>query len=140
MSTAVPRPLGVTLVAVLLFISGAVGIVGGILGLIGAGNMSSATIEGTVLDSSGIAVLAGFLLAIAVLNLIFAFGILRGSRTARMIVTILQVLAIISAVVGLVTSGAEVWHAIYNVLMPILIISLLWTGVGTREFFATRNR
>lgn len=140
MSTAVPRPLGVTLVAVLLFISGAVGIVGGILGLIGAGNMSSTTIEGTVLDSSGIAVLAGFLLAIAVLNLIFAFGILRGSRTARMIVTILQVLAIISAVVGLVTSGAEVWHAIYNVLMPILIISLLWTGVGTREFFATRNR
>lgn len=140
MSIAVPRPLGVTLVAILLFISGAVGIVGGILGLIGAGSMSSATVEGTVLDSSGIAVLAGFLLAIAVLNLLFAFGILRGSRTARMIVTILQVLAIVSAVVGLITSGTEIWHAIYNVLMPILIISLLWTGVGTREFFASRTR
>lgn len=137
MNTTV-RPLGVTAVAVLLFISGLVGIIGGILGFIGSASTTSATMDGTVLDSTGIAVLAGFLLVTAVLNIIFAFGILRGSRVARMIVTVLQALVIISGVVGLAISGAEIWQGIYNLLMPILIVALLWTGAGTGEFFAKR--
>ena len=138
MSTAIARPTGVTVVAVLLFISGAIGIVGGILGLIGASVTSSASVEGTVLDSAGIAVLSGFLLVVAVLNVIFAFGILRGSRVARMIVTILQLLAIIGGIFTIVTSGSGLWQGIYNLLMPILIVALLWTGAGTKEFFAKR--
>ena len=136
--TASPRPLGVTLVAVLLFISGIIGAIGGVLTLIGAANSASATVEGVQLDSTGIFLLGGFVLAVAVLNLIFAFGILRGNRVARMIVTILQVLAIVSGVIALVTSGGAVWHGIYNLLMPILIVALLWTGVRTRDFFAKR--
>lgn len=136
--TASPRPLGVTLVAVLLFISGIIGAIGGVLTLIGAANSASATVEGVQLDSTGIFLLGGFVLAVAVLNLIFAFGILRGNRVARMIVTILQVLAIVSGVIALVTSGGAIWHGIYNLLMPILIVALLWTGVRTRDFFAKR--
>lgn len=139
MSSPTPaRPLGVMLVAALLLLSGVVGLVGGILGLIGSSSTTSASVEGVALDGTGIALLSGFLLVVAVLNVIFAFGILRGSRAARMIITILQVLTIISGIVGLVTSGAEIWHGIYNLLMPILIVALLWTGVGTREFFAKR--
>lgn len=136
--TASPRPLGVTLVAVLLFISGIVGAIGGVLTLIGAANTASATVEGVQLDSTGIFLLGGFVLAVAVLNLIFAFGILRGNRVARMIVTILQVLAIVSGVIALVTAGGQFWHGIYNLLMPILIVALLWTGVRTKDFFAKR--
>lgn len=138
MSTNVARPIGVTLVAVFLLVSGVLGIIGGILGFIGAANTTSAPVEGFTLDSTGIGVLAGFTLVIAVLNVIFAFGILRGSRGARMIVTILQVLTIVSAIVALVTSGGELWHTIYSLMMPILIVALLWTGSGTKEFFAKR--
>ena len=136
--TAYPRPLGVTLVAVLLFVSAAVGIIGGVLGLIGATVTPSASVEGVQLDSTALSLLAVFLLAIGILNLIFAFGILRGSRVARMIVTILQVITIVSGVVAMVTAGGQFWHGIYNLLMPILIVALLWTGAGTKDFFARR--
>lgn len=136
--TTAPRPIGVTLVAVLLFISAAVGIIAGVLGLIGAGVTPSATVEGVQLDSTGLSLLAGFLLVIGILNLIFAFGILRGSRVARMIVTILQLVTIVSGVVTMVTAGGQIWHGIYNLLMPILIVALLWMGAATKDFFAKR--
>lgn len=136
--TTAPRPLGVTLVAVLLFISAVVGIIGGVLGLIGATVTPSATVEGVQLDSTGLSLLAGFLLVVGILNLIFAFGILRGSRVARMIVTILQVITIVSGVVTMVTAGGQIWHGIYNLLMPILIVALLWMGAATKDFFAKR--
>ncbi|MGO2049751.1 MAG: hypothetical protein ACTH2E_04740, partial [Microbacterium sp.] len=68
MSSPTPaRPLGVMLVAALLLLSGVVGLVGGILGLIGSSSTTSASIEGVALDGTGIALLSGFLLVVAVL-------------------------------------------------------------------------
>ncbi|GAB3631097.1 hypothetical protein GCM10027421_04500 [Microbacterium shaanxiense] len=138
MSPATTRPFGVTLVAVFLFITGILSIMGGILGFIGSSNGASETLEGVTLDGTGIAVLSGFFVVVGVLNMIFAFGILRGSRVARAIITVLQLITIISGVVALVTSGAQLWHGIYNLLLPILIVVLLWAGARTREFFASR--
>ncbi|MCS3842075.1 hypothetical protein [Microbacterium sp. AK031] len=50
----------------------------------------------------------------------------------------MQVLTIISGVVGIATSGTEVWHGIYTLPLPVMIVALLWTGARTREFFAER--
>jgi hypothetical protein len=135
-TTTSARPIGVTIVAVLLLISGVLGLIGGIFGFVGAANMGSASVEGVVLDPLGLNLLSGFFLLAAVLNIVFAFGILRGSRIARLIVTILQVLSIISGVASLVMGGVGVWSGILNLVLPILIIVLLWVGEQTKAFFA----
>lgn len=138
MSTTTKRPLGVTLVAALLLISGALSLVGGIFGLIGASAIPSAEIAGETLDSSALTVLSVGIIVIAVLNLVFAFAILRGSRVARMIVTILQVLTVAGGIGALFTPGAHVWQGIVNLMMPVLIVALLWMGDQTKAFFSKR--
>lgn len=128
--TRTTRPVGVTIVAVLLIITGVLGLIAGILAIV-------ATLAGQ--GAAGhLIVLAVFAIVAAALNLIFAAGILRGNRVARMIVTIVQVLSVLGAVASLATSPAaeSVWGHILNIAAPIVIILLLWAGDKTKAFFA----
>lgn len=133
-STA-PRPVGVTVVAVLMIISGIIGVLAGIGSLVGAGSVGIVEVDGVALDSTAITVVGVLGLVFGVLNILFAIGILRGSNVVRIIVSILQVLSLASSVYTLV-SGGSIWQALQTIIFPLLILILLWVGEKTKAFFA----
>ncbi|MFN8087069.1 MAG: hypothetical protein U0Q04_08985 [Microbacterium sp.] len=135
--TTTPRPIGVTIVAVLLFVTGIIGVIAGIGGLVAGVNGTSAVVEGTAVNNYGVAILGGWLLLSGILSIVLAFGILRGNRVARIIVTILQILNLVSFVTTLVQGGAT-WAVIVNGILQIAILALLWVGDQTKAFFARR--
>ena len=116
--TTTRRPIGVTIVAVLLFVTGIIGVIAGIGGLVAGVNGTSAVVEGTAVNNYGVAILGGWLLLSGILSIVLAFGILRGNRVARIIVTILQILNLVSFVTTLVQGGAT-WAVIVNGILQI---------------------
>lgn len=144
MSTGVSRPRGVLVVAILLFIVGAFNVVVGTMALIptvGA-EMAASSSEEQRLAGLGIAISAGSLL-IGVLNIVFAIGILRGNRVARLLVTIIQAITIIVGVLGLASATAshDITRYVFTSLVtPLMIIVLLWIGEQTKAFFARTNQ
>ena len=123
------RPGGVTFVAVIVWIQALFNIIIGILALVGVP-------LGLVTLNPGFAVSTliiglGYLLY-GIIAAIVASGLLRGSRVARAIVTILLVLSIIGGIIDLVNGG--IWAGIFNLAVGIIGILLLWAGKATRYF------
>lgn len=114
---AASRPGGVTLVAVLTWISGAIYIIVGGLGLFPGGQDFWSSLLQIVL---GIVVVS------------VAGGLLRGSNLSRIIITIVQAIAVIAAVVGLFTGPN--WSAVIAGIFPAIVLILLWSG-RANEFF-----
>lgn len=135
MASTSPRPVGVTVVGVLMIIGGIIGVLAGIISLVGAGSVSSVGVDGVALSSTTVTVIGVLGLVFGVLNILFAIGILRGSNVVRIIVSILQVLSLASSVYTLV-SGGSIWQALQAIIFPVLILILLWVGDKTKAFFA----
>jgi hypothetical protein len=93
-----PRPGGVTLVAVLAWISGALQILTGILILL-AGDSVGTTV-------AWVAIIVG------VITIIVSLGLFRGSNAARIIVAIIFVLNLISAIFTMFVYPAQLWSAL----------------------------
>lgn len=134
-SAPVSRPGGVVIVAILIIISGALGIISGVLSLIGGSMGADAVVEGTEINGAGFMALGIWGIVLGVVTVLFAIGILRGSRFARAVVTIIELLAIASAVWALIVQHGSAWAHILNIAIPVLIVALLWTGEKTKAFF-----
>ncbi|GAA3199934.1 hypothetical protein [Microbacterium terregens] len=109
------RPGGVTLVAVLAWISGAVNIVAGILLLIAALMAPDALWLGLIQ------------LALGIITIVVSIGLLRGSNGARIVVTVVFVLNLISAVFVIFSQQAQVWSGIVSGVVVLIGLVLLWT-------------
>ncbi|WP_026939789.1 DUF7144 family membrane protein [Humibacter albus] len=134
MSSLARRPAGVTLIAVLAWIEGAFAIVAGVLLLI-------LKDDAEVRDASGgePALVTSAILTIlfGVVVVLIAGGLLRGSRGARIVVTVLQLLAIASdALTAWADPARFAWSAV-GALISLIIVILLWTG-RANDFFRTR--
>ena len=116
------RPGGVTLVAVLAWISGAVNIIAGILMLIAAIMAPDALWFGLVQ------------LALGIITIIVSLGLLRGRSAARLVVTVVFVLDLISAVVVIFFQQAQAWSGIVSGVLVLIGLVLLWTRPAN-EFF-----
>ena len=116
------RPGGVTLVAVLAWISGAVNIVAGILLLIAALMAPDALWFGLIQ------------LALGIITIVVSLGLLRGSSGARTVVTVVFVLNLISAVFVVLFQQAQVWSGIVSGVVVVIGLILLWTP-RANEFF-----
>jgi hypothetical protein len=116
------RPGGVTLIAVLAWISGAVNIIAGILMLI-AGLMAPDALWYGLIQ-----------LVLGIITIAVSFGLLRGSSTARVIVTIVFVLDLISAVFVVFFQQAVIWSGIVSGIAVLVGLVLLWTRAAN-EFF-----
>lgn len=133
MSTRTIRPRGVLVAAILLIVAGAFNIVAGIIALA----MSSE--EGPV--GPAIALTSGTIV-IGVLNLVLAIGILRGSRVARLLASILQAITVAIGLIGLSSSEAShdiTRYAFTAIVTPLAIILMLWIGTQTKAFFARKS-
>ena len=116
------RPGGVTLVAVLAWISGAVNIIAGALLLIASIMAPDALWYGLVQ------------LVLGIVTIVLSIGLLRGRPGARVVITVVFVLSLISAVFVIFFQQAQVWSGIVSGIAVLIALVLLWTG-RANEFF-----
>ena len=122
------RPVGVTIVAVLAWISGFFSILGGILMIISGLEVASMPREALI-------VAAVISIIVGIVVIIVSFGLFRGSNVARIITTVVFVLNIINAIVQLFTGTQSVWTALLSALPSIIGVILLYTKPAN-AFFA----
>ncbi|MGN6125701.1 MAG: DUF7144 family membrane protein [Humibacter sp.] len=131
MSSTARRPASVTLIAVLAWIEGAFDIIAGVLLLVfqNQPSVKAAWYGPTALVTSAIvAILFGLIVVL------IAGGLLRGSRGARIIVTVVQLLAIVADAFTAFASPSQFAWAAISALISLIIIILLWTG-RANDFF-----
>ncbi|WP_146184999.1 DUF7144 family membrane protein [Agromyces badenianii] len=131
MSDQTTRPAGVTVVAILAWIAGALDIISGTILLFQAGADSVADgLGGTgPLYSAAIGSIVLGLIVVVV-----AAGLLRGNWVARMIITVLEVLSIIGSLfLAFAYLGAAVGEWL-GIAVSLAVVLLLWTHRASAYF------
>ena len=154
MSEVRERPSQVTIVVILIWIAFALTVVGAIATiLVGTGIAASDPArvaeelknldlpESWATGIGPIIIVAGALMfVVAIIQAIFAVAIARGSNVARILLTILMVIRIVSGIVFIVTSwGTETW--MFGIFLSIaldIIVLLLLFNANSNEFFTDR--
>ena len=127
------RPGGVTVVVVLTYISGILSVLGGLLIVLVSRNTS---VEAQLGAGSGVLLAAGILsMIIGVVTILVARGLRHGRRTARLVVTVVMALQIITSVVALFSGTSQTLAVIVQILVSAVAIALLWSGAA-KPFFA----
>ncbi|MEN2738172.1 hypothetical protein ABCS02_10290 [Microbacterium sp. X-17] len=114
------RPFGVTLVAVIAWITGAIQIVSGIVALF-RGDAGVGWIE----------------LAVGVITIVVSLGLFSGNRGARIVVTIVFALNVIGSILIIITNPLSFWAALWSGLFPLIGLFLLYSRPAN-AFFARR--
>jgi hypothetical protein len=133
MAEAMDRPVGITVVSILAFISGVIDIIAGILSIFEADNPAvNAALGGPGgLFASSI---GSMILGLIVVSL--SFGIWLGYWWARMIVTVVQALSLIHSLflaVAYLGNPVGEWA---SVLVSAIVLILLWTRPASAYFNA----
>jgi len=131
MSNAVARPGGVTLVAVLTWISGLLDIISGTLLLF------QTSVSATVEQFGGASqLIASALLTIlvGVVVIVVAVGLLRGNSASRVVITIFQMISIIGSVFLAIAYPAGAIGEYFSIALAVIVLVLLWTGRASAFF------
>lgn len=131
MSNTIARPGGVTLVAVLTWIAGLLDVLGGTILLF------QTSVAATVAEFGGASQLiasAIFSILIGVVVIAIAGGLLRGSPSARIVVTVFQVLSIAGGVFLAIAYPAGAIGEYIGIAVSLVVIFLLWTGRANAFF------
>jgi hypothetical protein len=148
------RPGTVTVVVVLLWISVAALLLLGVLLLVGAAGITAGATQAEIekaLSEAGFPTswapavgpvmfsLAAVMFIFAVIQALFAVFISKGSNVARILITILLAIRLVSSIIGMFTIPAFIAQAILDVIVNIVILALLWNA-RANEFFTDRVR
>ncbi|MGK3953977.1 hypothetical protein ACLKM7_16805 [Microbacterium sp. I2] len=117
------RPLGVTIVAIIAWVSGLLQIIASIFVIF----------AGMVITP--VALVAWLSLAIGIVTLIVGIGLWRGNQTARIVATIVFIANIVLEVLGMF-NGESLWSAIAGSILSIIGLILLYTR-SAREYFGS---
>ena len=131
MSNTIARPGGVTLVAVLTWIVGLLDVLAGTILLF------QTSVAATVEEFGGASQLiasAIFQIFVGVVIIAIAGGLLRGSPSARIVVTVFQVLSIMGGVFLAIAYPPGAIGAYIGIAISLVIIFLLWTGRANAFF------
>ena len=116
------RPIGVSILTVMIVISGVLGIVAGIVALVDVG------------DSLGL-ISALLLLVFGLIYLLVAKGLWNGSRGARLIVAIVTWLSLLNGLWLLITAdGQDRLSGIGAMIVAVIILAILYSRRAS-EFF-----
>ncbi|WP_440709923.1 DUF7144 family membrane protein [Herbiconiux sp. YIM B11900] len=126
------RPGGVTLVAVIVWISGALQVIGGVIGLITA--PTTAEVNGVPGATGSLTATAIVAIVLGVITIAVGAALLRGSQLARVLTTIVLALNLASAVYLLLAVPTSVWQGLLNGLLALLGIILLYTRSANAYF------
>lgn len=127
------RPFGVTLVAVLTWISGLLDIIGGSLLLFQTSVASTVEMFGGASQLITSAILS---ILIGAIVMVVGVGLLRGSSGARLVITIVQILSIGASVYLAITYPPGAIGEYFSAAVSLIVIALLWTG-RARDFFGS---
>ena len=108
------RPLGVTVVAVIAWLSGVWNIIQGVLALIAGAATWNVLVPWVLI----------FLGALVV---VVSLGLFRGDRTARLVVAIVLGISLLMLIALVTTGGATLWSALPSMVLELLGIVLLFT-------------
>ncbi|WP_173923425.1 hypothetical protein [Agromyces sp. Marseille-P2726] len=131
MAGSIDRPGGVTLVAVLTWISGLLDIVSGSLLLFQTS--VSATVEQFGGESQLIAS-ALLTILIGVVVIVVAVGLLRGNNASRILITIFEMLSIIGSVFLAIAYPAGAIAEYFSIAVAVIVLFLLWTRRASAFF------
>jgi hypothetical protein len=131
MSDSMRRPGGVTLVAVIAWISGLLDVIGGTLLLFQT--RVSATVE-QFGGSSQLIASALLEILIGVVVIVVAIGLLRGNNASRIVITIFQILSIIGSVFLAIAYPAGAIGEYFSIAVAAIVLLLLWTRSATAYF------
>ena len=110
------RPVGVTIVAVIAWIIGAIQLVGAILALIAGAGFD-----------------AWAVLIVGILTIAVSLGLFRGSNTARIIMAIVFVLNLVVAVWAIVI-GVDFWDQVVAAILAIVGLVFLFSARANAFF------
>jgi len=126
------RPVVVVASVVLVYLSGLSNIAVGILVLL---SRYEAPDTGTMVLVS---LLGAAIILFGLLTIAIASAISRGSRLARLLLTVYLAVQVILHVVTIVTTDPWDWTATVQIVLEALIVIALWLPSGSRAFFAPR--
>ena len=130
-----PRPGGVTLLAVLIVISGLLGLIGSIIVIIGRSDsdfVNSTSVSSDALLWVGIIGLINALVYLAV-----ARGLTRGSGLARGLCTLVAILSLAAGIYGVIIhSGNLRWSSLSSALLAVIVLILLYSPKANAFFAA----
>ena len=131
----VRRPAGITLLAVLIVVSGLLGLIGSIAVIIGRGNDDF--VGDTGVGSSTLLWVGIVGVVIAVVYLLVARGLTRGSGLARGLAALVAVLSLASGIYqAILQSGSLRWSAVVSALLALIVLLLLFSP-RANAFFAS---
>ncbi len=115
------RPDGIVMIAILMTIGGIILLFTGITPLI-IGPLISINISDYEISQLGLLITIGglILVALGISSFIVSWGLLKGKRWARTITLIISIIAIIFAIISLVSSG-DLVHIISVIIYGIII-------------------
>ena len=120
------RPGGITLLAVLIVVSGLLGLIGSIAVIIGRGNDDF--VRDTGVGSSTLLWVGIVGVIIAVVYLLVARGLTRGSGLARGLAALVAVLSLASGIYqAIIQSGSLRWSGIVSAVLALIVLSLLFS-------------
>ena len=125
------RPLGVTIVAALAIIAGAFDIIGGIALLATQSDPEVADAFGGAGIVTTVAIME---IALGIIMLVIAFGLLRGNAVSRIAATVVQVISLAGSIWIGIAQPATLATEIVSALIALAILMLLWSGEATRYF------
>lgn len=128
------RPGGVTLVAVLTWISGLLSIIGG--GALIIVRDDADVQRSTGAESSTLVIVGLVSIIIGLVTIAVANGLLRGSGFARFLVTVLMLLEIVAGIYMIVKLPGQGVSAWVNIVIGVVVILLLWSGRASAFFRA----
>ncbi|MGH9271447.1 MAG: hypothetical protein ACRDZ2_09245 [Ilumatobacteraceae bacterium] len=130
------RPVLLGIVTILMIIAGVIAIISGIIAIVLRNNAEVDVTPGTAVGI-GIAAIISGLISIAL-----AMALRRGSRIARTLVAIYEVLHIIGLVIALIRYGHGTYltSAIISIVFALIVLYYLYGTQGSREFFGDPAR
>jgi hypothetical protein len=133
MAEAVARPIVITIVSILAFISGVIDIIAGILSIFEADNPA---VNAALGGSGGVFTSSIGSMILGLIVVILSFGLWLGYWWARMIVTVVQALSLIHSLflaVAYLGNPVGEWA---SVLLSAIVLILLWTRPASAFFNA----
>ena len=124
------RPLGITIVAALAIVSGLFDVIGGIVLLFGSDETAADRFGGAGVLTT-VAILS---IALGILMVVIAVGLLRGNPVARIAATIVQAFSLASSIWIGIAEPLQLATEVASGLIALAILFLLWSGEASRYF------
>ena len=115
------RPFGVSLITVIIVISGVLGVIAGVLALL--------DFKDNVGLISGLIVLV-----VGLIYLLVARGLWNGSGGARLVVAIVTVISLINGIWMLFTAGGQRWSGLFSAIVALIVLGILYSKRASAFF------